>query len=249
MIAISHRSSQTYKLFKDLRIVDLSHIFSFSSPTWTGEVGFKPKVTKELIKEDNYHYRSYHVEMVQNIGTHIDSPAHFIENGINCSQLNLENLVNMPLCIIDIIEKGEKDHDYELSIDDITNFEKRHETLIPSNSIVVCKTGWDKYWGDPTKYRGIQEDKKMHYPGFSYDAVQFLNEKRDIAGIGSDTLSPETNIKFPIHLYLLGKNKFIVENLTNLERMPEYGGVISVFPLKIADITESPVRACGHYIA
>jgi len=85
----------------------------------------------------------------------------------------------------------------------------------------------------------------MHFPVFSLEAVKFLNEKREIAGIGIDTLSPETNLAFPIHCYILGKGKYIVENLTNLGRMPEFGGLVTVLPLKIADLTESPVRVYG----
>ena len=44
----------------------------------------------------------------------------------------------------------------------------------------------------------------MHFPGWSVEAAQFLIEKRNIAGIGIDTLSPETEFPFPVHFYVLG---------------------------------------------
>jgi len=246
MLPKQTQHSKTHDIFKDLKTVDLSHAFSFSSPTWTGEIGFETQMMKEVTRENNYHYRSYHVEMTQNIGTHIDSPLHFDPNGISVSQLDLANLVNIPLCIINVVDKAEKDVDYELSVEDINNYEAKYETVIPKGSLVVCYSSWDRHWIDPNRYRGVNgEDKGMHFPVFSLEAVKFLNEKREIAGIGIDTLSPETNLAFPIHCYILGKGKYIVENLTNLGRMPEFGGLVTVLPLKIKDLTESPVRVYG----
>jgi kynurenine formamidase len=57
----------------------------------------------------------------------------------------------------------------------------------------------------------------MHFPLWSLEAVKFLDMERDISGIGCDTLSPETKSGFPIHYYILGRGKYIVENLNNLD--------------------------------
>jgi kynurenine formamidase len=78
--------------------------------------------------------------MLQNIGTHLDSPSHFIEDGLRASQLNINDLVNLPLCIIDIRGKPNV-VDYELSLDDVKAYEQRHGR-IPKRSLVVANSGW-----------------------------------------------------------------------------------------------------------
>jgi kynurenine formamidase len=81
------------------------------------------------------------------------------------------------------------------------------------------------------------------------EAVKFLDQERQISGIGCDTLSPETAAPFPIHVYILGRGKFIVENINNVDKMPPAGGLVSVNIIKFADITEAPARVVGFYVA
>ena len=117
---------------------------------------------------------------------------------------------------------------------------------IKENSIFALLTGWDKFWNDPIKYRGVNEsDHKMHFPVYSYEAAEFLICKRRVTALGIDTLSPEIVNDFPIHKLVLGESKYLIENLTNLEKMPFSGGIISIAPLKFQALSESPVRAIG----
>ncbi len=68
--------------------------------------------------------------------------------------------------------------------------------------------------------------------------------KRGVAGIGIDTLSPDPyGGDYPLHVQLLGADKFILENLTNLDKLPKRGASLIALPLKIAEGTESPIRA------
>jgi len=240
--------SQLQDTLKPLRKLDMTHTASSTSPTWTDEIGVTPKLTKDIKKAGNYHYRSYHLEMVQNVGTHIDAPSHFVEDGITACQIDINNLFLRPLCVINIVEKGQKNTDYELSVEDILQYEAKYGMQIPEGSVVVCYTGWEKYWDDKIKYRGYEEkDGKLHFPVFSLEAVKFLEEKRNIAGIGSDTLSPENDLEFPIHSYVLGKGKYIVENLANVGSVPEFGGLVTVLPIKFAELSEAPVRVVAMF--
>ena len=83
----------------------------------------------------------------------------------------------------------------------------------------------------------------MHFPSFSAKATELLIE-RNIAGIGIDTLSPDTGAlgMFPAHQIMLSAGKFIIENLTNLKLLPAFGAQIIALPLKIKDGPESPAR-------
>jgi len=237
-------------MLKARKKVDLTHTISAASPTWTDEEGVQIKMTTDIIKEDDWHYRSYHLNMTQNVGTHLDSPAHFSHKGITVCELDIANLVDIPFHIINVADKVEKNSDYELTVDDIMHYEAKHNTKILEQSLVLCYTGWDRYWNDKQKYRGINEkDGIMHFPVWSLEAVKFLDQSRNVAGIAIDNLSPENNSNpmFPIHSYILGRGKYIVENVANATSMPAYGGIVSVLPMKVDKISESPVRMIGTF--
>jgi kynurenine formamidase len=115
---------------------------------------------------------------------------------------------------------------------------------IQANSFVVGFTGWSRRWGDPDQYRNVVNGS-MCFPGFSQEAAELLLE-RNVAGVGIDTLSPDgSNMEFPVHLSFLRAGKVLLENLTNLDRLPAAGSYILALPLKIKGGTESPIRAVG----
>ena len=71
-------------------------------------------------------------------------------------------------------------------------------------------------------------------------------KKREIAGLVIDTPSPDKpEDGYPVHSLLLGANKYIVENATNLKLLPINGAFILALPLKIKDGIEAPVRLIG----
>ena len=82
----------------------------------------------------------------------------------------------------------------------------------------------------------------MHFPTFELKTDQLLME-RGIKGLGIDTLSPELERGFPIHQLILGRGKYIVENLANIDQLPPVGATILLLPFKVAEGMEAPVRA------
>ncbi len=117
--------------------------------------------------------------------------------------------------------------------------------LTLSLNLVVGYTGWSKFWNNPDKYRNADELNQLHIPGFSTQAAELLL-KRNVVGIGIDTLSPDGgNTTFPVHHLMLKAGKYLIENLTNLEYMPATGAWVITLPLKIDGGTESPIRALG----
>ncbi|MEI8006019.1 MAG: hypothetical protein WCI48_07415 [Bacteroidota bacterium] len=47
----------------------------------------------------------------------------------------------------------------------------------------------------------------------------------------------------PNHFIFLRKEILLIENLTNLDKLPESGFTLQCFPLKVANADGSPVRA------
>ena len=66
------------------------------------------------------------------------------------------------------------------------------------------------------------------------------------AGIGIDTLSPDVPTSgFPVHKIILGADKYIVENIVGLEKMPATHAYVLTLPIKGLGLTEAPVRMVG----
>jgi kynurenine formamidase len=170
-------------------------------------------------------------------GTHIDAPSHFIPNGRNVDELTLEKLC-IEICVVDMTEEL---HPFaQISLEDFKNFEKVYGK-IPKGSVVLGNTGWSRYWKTPEKYRGKSES--LAFPSIQPEVGKLLLE-REIVGLGIDALSPDPyESEYPLHVQLLGADKFILENLTNLDKLPKKGANLIALPLKVAKGTESPIRA------
>lgn len=214
--------------------IDLTQTLNPSIPTWEKSCGFKSHITVDY----NQGCRVQKLETTTGIGTHIDAPAHFIPNGQDIASIPLEKLI-IPARVIDL--SAYLDPDYLASPENIIEHEKKYGE-IAENNIIIFHTTWNRYWHDVKKYRNEDKHGVMHFPGISIETAKFLI-KRNIVGIGIDTLSPDGgNSEFPVHHLLLGQDKYIIENMANINLLPPIGSTIIALPLKIEDGTESPAR-------
>lgn len=219
------------------KIIDLTHPIQSTIPTWNGSCGFEQSIKMDYPEG----CRVQSIKMHAGVGTHMDAPSHFIQGGASIADIPLEQLI-VPACVIDI--SGQKDPRYELSLEDIVDYELSYGK-IPENSLVIAYTGWDKFWYNPKKYRNQDQEGHLIFPTFSQDAASLLVE-RNVAGIGIDTLSPDrSDTPFPVHHIMLGAGKYIIENLAHCKEMPPHGGYAIVLPLRVGYGTESAIRAVG----
>lgn len=131
--------------------------------------------------------------------------------GKTIDELNLNDLL-APCLVIDVSAKVHER--YSVSVADIEEFEEKHG-LIKTGSFIIIQTGWERFWGEPEKYRN-----NLVFPCVSNAAAHFLL-KRNIAGLGIDTLSPDRPEEdYPVHAALLGAGKYIVENIANSAKLP-----------------------------
>jgi kynurenine formamidase len=222
---------------KDAKLVDLTHTITTSIPAWQGTASF----SVNIIKDYHQGHRTQHFSISSNAGTHMDAPSHFQEYGETIDDISLAQLV-VSAIVLNVSEKS--DETYRISVDDITEFEEHHG-IIPENSLAIANTGWYKRWKEPQKYRNLDAQNIMQFPGFTVEAIQMLID-RNIAGLAIDTLSPDGNdAAFPGHKLLLNANKYIIENITNLDALPPIGTTVIALPLKIQDAVEAPMRIIG----
>ena len=148
-----------------------------------------------------------------------------------------------PLVVVDIRARAAAKADAQVTLDDLKAWERQHGP-IAAGSVVALFSGWDTRVGDARKYFGLDAKGGYHFPGFHLEAVQFLQEQRNIKGIATDTLSldPGTSGDFPVHHYWLGHQKWGLENVAGLGQLPPQGSIIVVGGPKIAGCTGGPSR-------
>ncbi|MFB5647514.1 MAG: cyclase family protein [Candidatus Nitrosomaritimum yanchengensis] len=94
--------------------------------------------------------------------------------------------------------------------------------------------------------------KKNNYflnnPGLSKSAANYLISKKiNLVGIDSPSIDRGANNQFSTHKILAKNNILIVENLSNLEKIPKLSFDFIILPLKLKNATGSPVRAIANY--
>jgi kynurenine formamidase len=111
----------------------------------------------------------------------------------------------------------------------------------------VVPHGLGKFWPDKNRYMGndVPHDiTHLHFPGLSREAALYLTKNAAIGGIGIDTasLDPGTSGDFIAHQIINGANLYGLENLSNLERIPEEGAWVLALPMKITGGSGAPTR-------
>ena len=229
-------------------IVDLSHAYSQETVYWVTAKEFNLDTVFQGKTDKGFYYSAFNFETAEHGGTHIDAPIHFAEGKQSVDEIPLKKLIGSAIKI-DVSSKAMKTPDYLISIDDLKDWEKKHEMKIPNGSIVLLQTGFSQYYPDKLKYMGTDQRgdsavQLLHFPGLDSDAATWLVEKRNISSIGIDTPSIDYGQSeyFKSHVVLMTNDVPAFENLTNLEQLPENGFTIVALPMKIKGGSGSPLR-------
>ncbi|MFC7534904.1 cyclase family protein [Actinoplanes sp. GCM10030250] len=204
---------------------DLTYVLSPAFPAFApGEEAARRTVT--TIEDDGYFMQEWTV--IEHTGTHVDAPAHFTAGGRVSTELRPSELI-LPAVVVDIADRARRDADTVVTVDDLRAFERRYGR-IPDGAAVLMYSGWGAKAGDPDAYRGSDAAGGLHFPGFGTDACEWLLRHRRIRSLGVDTLSidPGVSATFDTHLALTGADRYGLENLANLDRIPRLGATIFV---------------------
>lgn len=223
----------------DVDVVDLTLRLDERTPYFPGGEPFALTPAADLARDGYYANR---IAMGEHTGTHLDAPCHFAQGRWAVHDLPLSHVV-APCCVVDVTKRAAIDPDYALCVRDLELWEAAHGR-IPEGAVVVMRSGWGARAGNLEQYRNADARGTLHFPGFSREAAEWLVRERVIVGVGVDTLSgdPGPSKDFGAHLALNGGDKYILENLANLEKLPEAGAVLVVAPMPIRGGSGSPVR-------
>lgn len=207
-----------------MKIVDLTHVISSDMPFYPGTE--QPNIERTYTYE-KYGFREAKFTMLSHIGTHIDAPAHMLENGEHLDDLDIDHFIGSATML-----------DFSSLESDFIDMEmlKPFEDKLKKVEFVIINTGWSKYWGTGRYF----ED----FPALTEEAASWLSAF-NLKGVGIDAISIDSikSKSFSVHKTLLSKKIIIIENLTNLDLIDSEYFTLSVLPLKSKDADGSPVRA------
>ena len=204
-----------------MEYIDLSYDIKNEMPVYPGDMELNLSKEKDYDKDE---FNLYTVSTSMHVGTHIDAPLHMCKNKKFISEYSIDKFIGNAV-LLDV--RGEK----------VIEIKDEYYRDIKENDIVLLFTGWDSFYG--------KEEYYNNHPIVSEELAELLIKKK-IKMLGMDMPSPD-NHEYNIHKKLFENEIFILENLTNLNKLL-YNEEIQVFaqPLKIQG-EASLVRAIAVY--
>ncbi len=225
-------------------VMGLSHVLTPQFPVWPGFTPIEITTVKSHDK-DGFYANTWTI--FEHNGTHVDAPIHFVKGKWSADEIPDEALV-APAVVIHIHDRASADPDTAVTVDNLKAWETKHGR-IPAGAAVLMHSGWEVRANDQAAYRNADAQNVMRFPGLSKEAAEFLVKERSIAGIGVDTLSldPGNSKDFAAHVILLGANKWGIENLANLARIPESGATVFVGVPRVKGASGGPARVVAMW--
>ncbi|MGI9350708.1 MAG: cyclase family protein [Rhizobiaceae bacterium] len=206
------------------KVEDMTYEYDGKFPTYFGAPGIS---SEQKFKFSEHGFNLFNLTINEHTGTHVDAPLHFSADGQAVNEIPVGNLV-VPLCVIDIRETAARDDDAQVTPGDIKAWISKHGP-IPENACIAMLSGWGDHVATE-KYRNADSDGKMHFPGFHIESTQMLLEETTAVGMAVDTLSLDHGISadFKTHYAWLPTNRWGIENIANLDKVPETGATLVV---------------------
>ncbi len=219
-------------------VTDMTHELHEEFPTFFGEQQF---FRDQKFNFAEHTFNLFELRINEHTGTHMDAPLHFSADGTSVAEIPVSNLV-VPLCVVDIREKTAGNADAQVTPDDLKAWISANGD-IPDNACVAMNSGWSAHLGTD-KFRNADGEGKMHFPGFHVEAVQMLLEQGKAVGIAVDTLSLDFGISpdFATHNTWLPANRWGIEAIANLDKLPAKGATLVVGAPKHRGGTGGPAR-------
>lgn len=208
------------------RFVDLTHPFDSDIPHFEST---SPMKVDDVATYQNEGYWTQKFQFEGQWGTHVDAPAHFIQNARTVDQISLQEMI-LPLVVIDIHEKVAQNPDYILRVDDILSWEDQYER-IPNGAFVALRTDWSKRWPDNRAMHNCDDRGVPHTPGWGLDALSYLYEDCQITASGQETIDPDAGFRaketnWMCERYILSQNHYQIELMSNLDQCPPKGAIV-----------------------
>jgi kynurenine formamidase len=183
-----------------------------------------------------------HLSLPDHVGTHMDAPIHCWEPGVTLERVDISRMIGEAVCLD--MYKGDVDYGYTAA-----DFEAVGGELVQPGDIVLIYSG----------YRDYSETERIKQTYLEVDGAEWLVE-RGVHSVGCEPAGiehvPEGLWKYhwydkdtpnlpswPAHQVLLSNDVYIIEGLTNLDRVKSQRFRFAALPLPIPGASGCPVRA------
>jgi kynurenine formamidase len=170
-------------------------------------------------------YRVAALELGSHAGTHVDAPAHAEPDGRTLDAFPVERF-RLDARRADCRHRGAGE---AVAVADLPDG--------PDADLLVLDTGWRDHWGT---------DRYADHPYLAPVAAEWCAERGLDVGVDTFSGDPTPAEQVPAHHALLGRERLILENLTNLDGLPERFR-LRAYPLAVADADGAPVRAVAEW--
>ncbi len=210
-----------------MALYDCTHRIETGMQTYPGDpdVSISPHAAHEA---DGYRVTS--LELGSHAGTHIDAPSHTEPDGDTLGTYTVDSF-RFEARVVDC--------------GDVVAREAIPPAAVPETDaeMLAFWTGWDDHWGT---------DRYLDHPYLApatarccvaaghHVATDTLNPDPT----PTDRASPDEPAGVPAHHPLLGTDRFVLENLTGLERLPQRV-TLHAYPLAL-DADGEPIRAVAE---
>lgn len=212
--------------------VDLTHAFGPGIPHY---FAFPDEERETLFHFDEgvgsvgTGFLAHRYSLIGQWGTHVDPPAHFARGGRFLDELPITDMV-LPLVVVDVRPQVAADVDHIVIVADLEAHEAKHGR-IPDGAFVALMTGWFEHWPDGDAMANRDAEGVAHYPGWGVEALQFLVEQRAVTAVGHDTTDTDPGAvvaggSAPAETFILSADKWQIELLANLDRVPATGALV-----------------------
>jgi kynurenine formamidase len=205
-----------------VQIIDLTHHLDDDMAIFPGlaRPSFRPIAR---VEDDGFAMSEYH--LLNHIGTHVDAPAHQIAGGATLDEIPLDRLVTDAVTI-DVSDRPPG----SMPLAEL----EPHLSKIQRGDLVFLFSDNARNWGS-----------EAYWTGWSYPDAEAAGAliELGISGIGFDgpSADPVDTTTFELHRVWLSAGRLILENVSNLDRLPERAQVV-VAPMKVRDANGAPAR-------
>lgn len=206
-----------------MTIFDISLTLSPDLPTWPGDPALELELSESMDRGD--HVNVTRISTSVHVGTHVDAPHHFLNDGRTVEQLALEVLTG-PCYVVQLPDGVEAITAEVLERTEINAEMKR----------VLFGTRNSHLWA-----RGVTEFQK-DFVAITEDGAEWLVERGvQLVGVDYLSVSPFGDSE-PTHKALLRAGVIIVEGL-DLSKVMRGFYELYCLPLKLAGCDGAPARA------
>jgi arylformamidase len=211
-----------------IKVIDLTQILNEQMTVYPGTPGPKLEVVNTVEKDG---FSEYMLKLVSHTGTHIDAPCHIFKNAKSIDQFPVDKFIGSAIIIPCQDQK-------EITLEFLQSFEDK----IAQTDFILFFTGWQYKWNTNGYFDNC--------PTPTMEAAKWLT-KFKLKGIGFDAFSIDkigtadkvTPDNLPNHYIILEKEILLIENLNNLDKLPDHPFTFQCLPLYLEKVDGSPIRA------